>query len=149
MSISSVARETAMQFIGGVAIGTALDAMFPDSHEVNSLNIMVEIGSAALQLGLNGFLAAAFYDFTARKGDGDPSNGIGFTITLVASQPMLMKRLGHISNYVKEHVGRPPALMSMPDQQMKSSKPGYIAMNLKPTNSDVPAGVEDEMGGFF
>ncbi len=149
MSISSVARETALQFIGGVGIGTALDSLFPESHDVNALNVMIELGSAALQLGLNGFLAAAFYDFAARKGDGDPSNGISFTLTLVAAQPNLMKRLGNISTYVKAHVTKGPSLLQMPDSKMSADKPGYIAMNLQKTNNDVPAGDQDEVGGFY
>ncbi len=105
MSIYNAVENTFFQGVSGYTIGYLLDTFFPTTglegvDDTNFIKVIVEV---LFQLGLDAFLAYAYYDFAKRNlRVDDPSHGLIFDITNFASQPWLITKIINLNSYFKK-----------------------------------------------
>ena len=122
--VTLAAAHSSIQFVAGSAIGGLLDTLFPRIEERlgTQEDLLMNFVEVIAQISLGGVVTAgviAFLDQTLAIENQDPTNGIGYTLGVIYSQPNLIAKIQSLSAAI-----RPSLTVTGPGQQMAlKSKP--------------------------
>lgn len=103
MSLTATIQNSLLQSLFGLTSGALVETAFNSETNITDENVTQVLMQVILQLGTNGLLASTYFDFASRQNSpnlrNDPTKGVLLTLTLVATQPNMMKKLAGLSKY--------------------------------------------------
>jgi len=128
MSITEIIRQSIYQSVGGIAVGSIVDSLFPTAVAVDGSSALKTGAEVILQIGLAAFASNAITEFIeGRVGGLDPTHKLPFYLTMIATQPQLASKLIGISNYGKSWISEMSQIPSTPALQ-GVNQASYVAV---------------------
>jgi hypothetical protein len=133
--MSGVITNVASQVIGGTSIGLLVDTWFPST----GMHGFTEGFEILGQLIVDGVLILTWADFANRRGWSpydDPTKGAFFIISLLVSQPKLVKKMQSFNAFIRTFLnGLDITKYNPPSQSLPISPPGYEAVPTGPVRA--------------